>query len=141
MGQAFEVAYQLALVNQTQNRENRGHVRSKSATQLSTKSVGRVRNTRDKYQSMCGGDQSHSRSHSVADIPVPSAPHGSSSASNSASNSPQPQGSSNHGGGGSNKKEFGHGLPRAESFSHGGGFGAASPQHLSRAPFVSKEEL
>lgn len=114
LGQAFEVAYQLALVSQTQ-RENRGHVRSKSATQLSTKSTGRLQTGRDKNQSFSGNEQSHSRSYSVADIPVPVI------SAKSASSSPNT----------STRK-----IPRSDSFScssHG--------LQLTRAPIVTKEEL
>jgi len=127
LGQAFEVAYQLALVSQTQGRDNKGHMRSKSANQLSSKSSfspnSKLKREKGLNSSNVKIANNHCRSQSVNDIPPPPILHG---LSKSSSNSPQidPHYKSDY-----------CKIPRAESFNF------SSNSHLARAPIVSKEEL
>ena len=141
LGQAFEVAYQLAVSNRSQSRDYKGHMRSKSANQLSTKStcppsvcVSKLKQeTTSKSQTHIAASN-HIRSQSVNDIPPPVLPV----AARSTSNSPQ----THHHHHNRNSKD--NRFPRAESFSYSCSSSNSSGSHsnnLSRAPIVSKEEL
>jgi hypothetical protein len=146
LGQAFEVAYQLALVSHTQSRDQKGHMRSKSANQLSTATTTTTTNKstsphsrpkRDLHHQKHGlvsnltannnqqqqGQAHHYRSQSVNDIPPPPT-HG--TISKSTSNSPQIH---------PHVKQDFYKIPRADSFNF------SSNSNLARAPIVSKEEL
>lgn len=149
LGQAFEVAYQLALSSSKQSRDYKGHMRSKSANQLSTTTNGCAPTNlkRDKcHDNVVAAN--HFRSHSVTEIPSPVVP-----LTKSASNSPQIQ----HYQSKSPSPSSAYGLPRAESFSctssknynnnhhhisssSGGGNHNKAPIN-ARAPIVSEDEL
>lgn len=120
LGQAFEIAYMLAVTNRSQTKDHKGHTRSKSANQLyqSTESTVCAKLKRDSYQSHIPTNN-HCRS--VNDIDTPPVLL----TTNSASNSPQTQ---------PHHKD--HLLPRAESFSF-----SSHSTAFTRAPIVSKEEL